>query len=161
MSSGTSVQCQPHFRTHTGPDGSQVISAGATGSRRSSPLRPRTKSAISTRQPANETANKSKQPERSQHRSTKCNRRIANLPHFLKLIEYDPEEGIVLQSMPDGTLRRHLEYQRSQISMAERLGVGPRHRRCAATRCTPSAGIHGDVKAEKHPLGREWQSISD
>jgi serine/threonine protein kinase len=47
--------------------------------------------------------------------------RIANQPHILEMAEFSAEHGIVLQGMPNGTLREHLECQDSLVSNSQRL----------------------------------------
>lgn len=44
--------------------------------------------------------------------------RIAGQPHFLEMVEFSPKQSIVLQGMPDGTLRDHLQSQGALISKA-------------------------------------------
>ena len=47
--------------------------------------------------------------------------RIKSLPHFLEMIEISAERGIVLQAMPGGTLRQHLEIHGPSVSLFQRL----------------------------------------
>jgi serine/threonine protein kinase len=47
--------------------------------------------------------------------------RIASRPHCLEMVEYSADHGIILQGMPDGTLRNYLEINGKLISTEQRL----------------------------------------
>lgn len=73
--------------------------------------------------------------------------RIANLPHFLEMIEYSAEQGIVLQGLPDGTLRDYLDNHGLSILHSKRLVWA--YDIATALHSLHEAGvIHGDLKSE-------------
>jgi serine/threonine protein kinase len=46
--------------------------------------------------------------------------RIANKPHFLEMVEYSADHGIILQEMLDGALRDYLQLKSELISTSQR-----------------------------------------
>lgn len=73
--------------------------------------------------------------------------RIANLPHFLEMIEYSEEQGIVLQGLPEGTLRDYLNTHGPSILPSKRLAWA--YDIATALRSLHKADVvHGDLKPE-------------
>lgn len=63
------------------------------------------------------------------------------------MVEYSPEQGIVLEGMPDGTLRDHLQSQGALISPSQRLSRA--YDVSAAVHTLHATGVvHGDLKPE-------------
>ena len=144
MSEGnTTDHCQSHFRNLLGNDRPKLISTGATG--------------LIERLPCGHVRKKPHPQgdpiERSHSLHDLCIEhavylRIANLPHFLRMIEYWPEQGIVLQGMPGTILDRlQSEDDSHRISTAQRLAWA-----CDIATALHSLHtvhvIHGDMKPQ-------------
>ena len=139
----TTDHCQSHFRNLLGNDRPKLISTGATG--------------LIERLPCGHVRKKPHPQgdpiERSHSLHDLCIEhavylRIANLPHFLRMIEYWPEQGIVFQGMP-GTIidRLQSEDDSHPISTAQRLAWA-----CDIATALHSLHtahvIHGDMKPQ-------------
>jgi len=73
--------------------------------------------------------------------------RIVNKPHFLEMIEFSEQHGIILQGVEGRTLRHYLESQGGPISLSERLGWA-RDMAVALHSLHAVNVIHADVKPE-------------
>lgn len=137
---GQSPQCEAHFSSIF--DRSRVVSAGSTaiierlacGHVRKIPY-------------PNDCPRERSASLRDIAREHQVYARIVNQPHFLEMVEYSPEQGIVLQGMPDGTLRDHLQSQGALISPSQRLSWA--YDVSAAVHTLHATGVvHGDLKPE-------------
>jgi serine/threonine protein kinase len=73
--------------------------------------------------------------------------RVNNRPHFLEMLDFSADHGIILQGMPDGTLRQHLERHGPLISTPQRLTWASDI--SEALHSLHTAGvIHADLKPE-------------
>ncbi|KAK5109308.1 hypothetical protein LTR62_007182 [Meristemomyces frigidus] len=80
--------------------------------------------------------------------------RIAGQPHFLKMIEFSTAQGIVLQGLPNGTLRQYLQTEGPQISNSQRLGWA-RSIASALRSLHVAKVVHADAKLENVLLDEE------
>jgi serine/threonine protein kinase len=106
--------CQCHF---TKPfDRATVISAGSTAIIERLPCGHVRKSPFPDDSPSGRKASL-----RDIKREHDVYLRIASRPHFLEMVEFSADHGIILQGMPDGTLRDYLVLNGELISTLQRL----------------------------------------
>lgn len=144
-----SPECKIHFNKAF--DRSKVISAGST--------------AIIERLPCGH-VRKSPYPDDSSRgrnaslidiaREYDVYMRIANQPHFLEMIEFSAEQGIILQGMPDGTLRDHLVSRGPSIPISKRLSWASSVSTALHLLHTKGV-IHGDMKPENILLDEKFE----
>jgi serine/threonine protein kinase len=136
-----SEQCQKHFTEPFERD--NVISAGSTG------IVDRLPCGHVRKQPFPDSTpwerKHSLQDIKSEY---EVYRRIVDKPHFLEMIEYSEQQGmIILQGVLGSTLRDYLETQGSCVSLSKRLGWA--HDIAVALHSLHASNvIHADVKPE-------------
>jgi serine/threonine protein kinase len=106
--------CKIHFSKAF--DRSEVISAGSTAIIERLPCGHVRKSPFPDDTPRRRNASL-----RDIEREHEVYKRLMNQAHFLEMVEFSAEEGIILQGMPDGTLRDYLRSQGQLISTSKRL----------------------------------------
>lgn len=146
-----SEQCQKHF---TEPfDREKVISGGSSG------IVVRLSCGHVRKQPyPDDTPYQREERLLDFKREYDIYRRTANGPHFLKMIEFSAQDGIILQAVEGRTLRNYLESQGTCIPLSKRMNWA-RDMAVALHSLHASNIIHADVKPENMLLDEESHKV--